>query len=289
MGENETEIDALCSLFDDPMAGNDEPAFGNAESVDELLGLLAPPEHGGGASSSSAAIPSHRSSRHAGRDSTTLDRRRPAVPVASGHDIVGAPAEQVDEQEPDLPDPTIELPPEVTAVPMVIIACFNLRCEVDVKALAFKLRNAEYNPRKQPCVCIRLRDGNTALVRTSGKASLMGKCNEDDIKLSAKHVARLIQKCGWKEAKFADFKVVNIGCVADVQFPVRLDRLASKWRRNATYEPEIYSGVVFKTRKPKCNYNITSGGKVKIGGCNSLTKVTDCLRRIYPVLLEFSS
>lgn len=288
MAENENDIDALCSLFDDPMVG-EEPALGNAESVDELLGLLAPPQQGGGASSSSAPVPSRRSSRPAGKDSTTLDRRRPAASVANGQDIVGATAEQDEPEEPDLPDPTMELPLEVTAVPTVICACFTLRCEVDVKALAFKLRNAEYNPRKQPCVCIRLRDGNTALVRASGKVSLMGKCNQEDIKLSSKHVARLIQKCGYPEAKFADFKVVNIGCVADVQFPVRLDRLASKWRRNATYEPEIYCGVVFKTKKPKCNYNITSGGKVKIGGCNTLERVTDCLRRIYPVLLEFSN
>jgi len=285
-----SEIESLCQLFDEPMAG-DEPA-GNVESVEELLGLLAPPELGGGASSSSAPFPSRRSSATEPRASTALDRHHSTGSTsldASGRDIVDTTTiEPVEEQEPDLPDPTMDLPAEVTAVPFGLIACFDLRCEVDVKGLAFKLRNAEYNPRKQPCVTIRLRDSNTALVRPSGKVSLMGKCTEDEMKLSAKHIARLVQRCGHPQAKFVDFRISNIGAMADVQFPVRLDRLAMKWRHNATYEPEIYCGVVFKTRKPKCNYNITAGGKVKIGGCNSMEVIAECLRRIYPVLYEFS-
>lgn len=198
--------------------------------------------------------------------------------------------EPTEPEEPDLPEPTMELPSEVNVVPFVISACFDLRCEVDVKNVAFGLRHAEYNPRKHSSITVRLLDPRTtALVRPSGKVNIVGKCNEELIKIAAKKVARLVQRCGHEQAKFVDFRVTSMYAKADLHFPVRLDKLAAKWRRNALYEPEIYCGCVFKTRKPKCTYLVTSGGKVMIGGCSTMAMVRECLHRAYPVLFEFSA
>merc|ERR1712216_706911 len=131
--------------------------------------------------------------------------------------------------------------------------------------------HAEYNPRKHSSITLRLLEPRTTeLVRPSGKVTITGKCTEEEIKASAKKVARLVQRSGHQEAKFVDFRVSSVYAKASVFFPVRLDKLAAKWRRNALYEPEVYCGCVFKTRKPKCTYLITSGGKVMIGGCNSM-------------------
>lgn len=278
------DIDALCDLFDAPQGNAEEPALGNVESVEELLGLFPKPREEIGGSASSSSYPR----RPAEKAAMALDRRR--MTEASSTGIVGAETAVEEALEPDLPEPSEALPPEVVAKVFVISAHFDLCVEVDVKNVAFGLRHAEYNPRKHGSITVRLREPRTtALIRPSGKVSVVGACDEDLIKLSAKKVARLVQKCGHEDAKFADFKVTNLYARANVNFPVRLDKLAMKWRRHALYEPETYSGCVFKTRKPKCTYLVTSGGKVMIGGCKTVALVAECLQRIYPVLQEFSS
>ncbi|CAE7576467.1 tbpA [Symbiodinium sp. KB8] len=121
---------------------------------------------------------------------------------------------------------------------------FNARCELDLKQIAFGIRHAEYNPRKHSSITVRLFNPRvTALIRASGAITLSanaGCASEDDLKRSAKKLARLIQRCGHDGAKFADFAVTSILCKATLGFPVRLDVLASRFRKNALYEPEFF-------------------------------------------------
>jgi transcription initiation factor TFIID TATA-box-binding protein len=191
---------------------------------------------------------------------------------------------------PDLPDPSAdyELPSDVFAKPFVTTASFSLGCQIDVKAVAFGLRHAEYNPRKHSSITLRLLEPRaTALVRASGKVSIVANCTKEVIKQGAKKVARMIQRTGQQDVKFVDFRVTSVGAQADCLFPIRIDKLAEKWRRNAAYEPEVYSGCVFKTRVPPCTYLVTAGGKVKICGCQNMQQVEDCLRRAYPEFSKF--
>jgi len=174
-------------------------------------------------------------------------------------------------------------------VPFITVARFSLKCEVDLKRVAFGIRNAEYNPRKHGSITVRLFDPrSTALVRAGGTVTISGKVTAEELKASAKKVARLVQRCGYeKEAKFAEFNVTSILCKADLNFPVRLEVLASRWRRNALYEPEIYCGCVFRTRHPRVTYLITAGGKVMISGLRKMEDVREALRRVYSVLYDY--
>ncbi|CAK9100243.1 TATA-box-binding protein (TATA sequence-binding protein) (TBP) (TATA-binding factor) (TATA-box factor) (Transcription initiation factor TFIID TBP subunit) [Durusdinium trenchii] len=88
-------------------------------------------------------------------------------------------------------------------------------------------------------------------------------------------------------ARFADYGISSILCKADLGFPVRLDQLASKFRRNALYEPEFFCSCVFRTKKPKCTYLVTAGGKVSISGLRTMEDVQEALRRAYFVFKEF--
>ncbi|CAE7445513.1 tbpA [Symbiodinium natans] len=145
------------------------------------------------------------------------------------------------------------------------MARFNARCDLDLKQIAFGIRHAEYNPRKHSSITVRLFNPRvTALIRASGAITLStnaGCSSEDDLKRSAKKLARLIQRCGHDAAKFADFAVTSILCKATLGFPVRLDVLASRFRKNALYEPEFFNSCVFRTRKPRCTFLVTAGGK----------------------------
>jgi len=218
-----------------------------------------------------------------------LEPRAGALSSASqaGSDVarVAAPPK---EQEPDLPEPTLALPPEVVPVPFVISAHFDLRVQVDVKQVAFSLRHAEFNPRKHGNVTLRLFNPRTcALVRPSGKVSMVGAVTEEQMKSNSKKIARLVQRCGHEEARFVDYRVTSIYAKATLNFPVRLEALAARWRRNALYEPEIYCGCVFKTLRPKWTFLVTAGGKVMISGCTTMEQIKEALRRAYPVFHEF--
>lgn len=261
--EEDLGIDALCALIDaDP--GGDSPPRG-----DDLFGALAPKEIAGGASSSSAW---------------------PADAHKAGSSGSVAAYEAVEQAESDLPEPTLAVPPELVPIPIIMTSTFSLKCEVDLKRVAFGLRHAEYNPRKHTSITLRLLEPRaTALVRASGIVSLSGANGEASLKRSAKKIARLVQKCDHEEAKFADFKITSILCKVNLQFPIRLDALASKWRRHAVYEPEVYCGCVFRTRRPKCTYLLTAGGFVTITGCRKMESVNEALRRIYPICHEFQT
>ena len=193
----------------------------------------------------------------------------------------------------DLPDPQHTLPPEVVPVPFIMVARFDLSCELDLKEVAFAIRHAEYNPRKHHCITVRLLNPRvTALVRQSGRVTLSSsaKCvTEEGLKKTAKKVARLIQRAGNPNARFADYRISSILCKADLGFPVRLDQLATKFRRNALYEPEFFSNCVFRTKKPKCTFLVTAGGKVSVNGLRTMEDVREALRRAYFVFREFRS
>merc|ERR550514_33551 len=115
-----------------------------------------------------------------------------------------------------------------------------------------------------------------------------GSHSEEDVKVGAKRIARLIQKCGHEGAHFSGFAITSLMARADLPFPVRLDQLASSsWRRHALYEPEIYCGCVFRIMKPSLTFQVTAGGKVMVSGTRSVADAQEALRRIYPILIEF--
>lgn len=260
MGDD-ADIDALCELLEQPEGGGGSPR----SDVDALLGCLT------GGSGSDVAL---ASKPHGG------------AAAVSDRALSDRPSEAL---EPDLPEPTVALPPDVVPVPFLLLARFHLKCEIDLKQVAFGIRNAEYNPRKHGSITIRLFDPRTtALVRQSGVVTITGKVSEEALKSSAKKVARLVQRCGYQEQiRFADYAVTSMLCSADLRFPVRLDALATRWRRNALYEPEFFSNCVFRCRKPRVVYLVTAGGKVTISGLRKMEDVREALRRVYSVFYEF--
>jgi len=256
----DVDIDALCELIDATGEGAKTPDSAGPADVDELLGCLA-----------------------AGPSSPLLAAKRSRLGSSAA-------SQDGSEAEADLPEPTMELPAEVEIMPYCMTAKFYLRCEIDLKKVAFGIRHAEYNPRKHGSITIRLLEPRaTALVRASGACTITGAVDFDAMKASAKKIARLVQKCDHDEVKFASYEVVNILAKARLGFPVRLEALAAKWRRNAFYEPEFYCGCVFRTSKPRCSYLLTSGGVIMLSGLRTVEAVHDAVKRIYSVVHEFQT
>merc|ERR1712100_300577 len=107
-----------------------------------------------------------------------------------------------------------------------IVSTVSLGCTLNLKDIALKARNAEYNPRRFAAVIMRIREPRTtALIFASGKMVCTGAKSEELSKLAARKYARVIQKLGFP-VKFTDFKIQNIVGSCGVQFPIKLEDLA---------------------------------------------------------------
>ncbi|KAK1626967.1 hypothetical protein QYE76_001282 [Lolium multiflorum] len=147
-----------------------------------------------------------------------------------------------------------------------IVSTVNLDCELDLKEIALKARNAEYNPKRFAAVIMRIREPKTtALVFASGKMVCTGAKSEQQSKLAARKYARIIQKLNFP-AKFKEFTIQNIVASCDVKFPIRLEGLAYSHGAFASYEPELFPGLIYRMRQPKIVLLIFVSGKIVLTG-----------------------
>lgn len=91
-----------------------------------------------------------------------------------------------------LPDPVIHN----------MVATASLGMKLDLKSIATRANNAEFNPKRFSAVVLRIRDPKTtAMVFSSGKMVLTGAKDESSAKTAAKKHLKTIQKCGFQAAK----------------------------------------------------------------------------------------
>jgi transcription initiation factor TFIID TATA-box-binding protein len=89
----------------------------------------------------------------------------------------------------------------------------SLGCQLDLRKIALRARNVEYDPKKSPAVIMRIRETQTtARIFSSGKIVCTGAKSEEDSRLAARKHARIIQKLGFP-VKFKDFKIQKIDFV----------------------------------------------------------------------------
>lgn len=188
------------------------------------------------------------------------------------------------------PEAAIDLavhPSGIVPVLQNIVATVNLNCKLDLKTIALRARNAEYNPKRFAAVIIRIRDPKTtALVFASGKMVVTGAKSEAASLLAAKKFAKIIQQCD-NQVSFKDFKLQNIVGSCDVKFPIRLEGLAYSHGHFSSYEPELFPGLIYRMKVPKIVLLIFVSGKVVLTGAKDKEQIYKAFENIYPVLGQF--
>jgi len=170
-----------------------------------------------------------------------------------------------------------------------VVSTVNLGVKIDLKSIAMRARNAEYNPRRFAAVVLRIRDPkSTALLFHSGKMVVTGCKSEEASRLAARKYARIIQKVsGLDGVRFTEFKIQNMVASTDVRFPIRLEALAGEHDDFSTYEPELFPGLIYRMLTPKVALLIFVSGKVVLTGGKSREQLIEAFEYIYPVLTEF--
>lgn len=199
-----------------------------------------------------------------------------STPASSSIALAGAPVADTASRKPDNP------------VLQNVVATCNLAIELDLKKIAMQARNAEYNPKRFAAVIMRVREPKTtALIFKSGKVVVTGAKSEQQAREAARKYARIIQKCGFDNAKFTEFKIQNMVGSADVKFPIRLEGIMYKHSLYSSYEPELFPGLIYRMVDPKIVLLIFVSGKVVLTGGKVVAEINDAFQMIFPVLEEF--
>ena len=158
-----------------------------------------------------------------------------------------------------------------------IVSTVNLKCALELKTIALKAKNSEYNPKRFAAVIMRIKEPKTtALIFASGKMVCTGARSEEDSRKAARQYAKIIQKLGYP-VKFAEFKIQNIVASCDVKFPIRLEGLASSHLSFSSYEPEMFPGLIYHMVEPK----------IVLTGAKDRNDIYKAYQNIYPLLQKF--
>jgi len=169
-----------------------------------------------------------------------------------------------------------------------VVSSVNLGVKLDLRKIVQSAKNAEYNPKRFVALVMRLREPRTtALVFSSGKIVCIGAKSEDEARLASRKYARIIQKIGFKDVQFRDFKIQNIVGSCGVKFPIRLEGLACDHEDYSCYEPEMFPGLIYRMVQPKIVLLIFVSGKVVLTGAKTRLEIYEAFENIYPVLNEF--
>jgi transcription initiation factor TFIID TATA-box-binding protein len=169
-----------------------------------------------------------------------------------------------------------------------VVATTNLGVQLDLKSIALRARNAEYNPKRFAAVIMRIREPKTtALIFSSGKIVVTGAKSEAESTKASRKYAKIVHKLGYTKAKFTEFTVQNIVASCDVSFPVRLEGLAHAHNNFCSYEPELFPGLIYRMMKPKIVLLIFVSGKVVLTGAKVRQEIYDAFNNIYHVLQLF--
>ncbi len=159
---------------------------------------------------------------------------------------------------------------------------------LDLKQIALRCRNTEFNPRRFAAVIMRLREPRaTALVFASGKLVITGTKSSHNSSLATKKIAYILERVGFQPASFINFKVQNIVGTVDVGFPIRLEGVAFAHPTFSSYEPELFPGLIYRLVQPRVVLLIFVSGKVVITGAKTEEQLVEGLKKVFPVLMEF--
>lgn len=185
--------------------------------------------------------------------------------------------------------PAAPEPAETDILPHVqnTVASVSLGCRLDLKKIALRARNTEYKPHRHPALIMRIREPRaTALIFSSGRILCSGARDEVKAKIATRRFARIIQKLGF-DAHFYNFKIENMVASCDVGFLIRLEGLLLAARECASYEPELYAGLVYRMVEPRVTVLVFVSGKIVFTGGRTQEEFNDAFNNLYPLLKAF--
>ncbi|CRK90887.1 CLUMA_CG004575, isoform A [Clunio marinus] len=189
------------------------------------------------------------------------------------------------EKEEVLEEANEEPEPEIDIVISNVVCAFSVRCHLALKDIALNGANVEFK-RENGMVTMKLRKPyTTASIWSSGKITCTGATSEDQAKIAARRYARVLQKLNFK-VRFQNYRVVNVLGTCRMPWAINIINFSEKYKKDASYEPELHPGVTYILKNPTATLKIFSTGSMTVTA-RSVANVQAAIEHIYPLVYEF--
>lgn len=83
--------------------------------------------------------------------------------------------------------------------------------------------------------------------------------------MAARRYSRCLQKLGFN-VRFRNFRIVNVLGTCSMPWGIMIVNFSEKYKKDASYEPELHPGVTYKLYNPKATLKIFSTGSITVTG-----------------------
>ncbi|MBI2079660.1 TATA-box-binding protein [Candidatus Micrarchaeota archaeon] len=171
-----------------------------------------------------------------------------------------------------------------------MVASASLGLELDLYALAQKIREIEYEPEQFPGAILKFKDPKASLLLfKNGKVVCVGckkreiieKTIDKTIKMLTPYAKRILTK------KKPEIEITNIVASASLDMDLDLYKIAYKVP-DVEYEPEQFPGAILKFKDPKASLLLFKNGKVICAGAKKEKEIRDVLQKAKNLLKKYA-
>jgi len=164
-----------------------------------------------------------------------------------------------------------------------VVATTSVGRDLDLKAIALALDNAEYEPEQFPGVVYRIKDPKTAtLLFRSGKLVCTGAKSIEAVHLAINTVIKRVEEAGISVDKNPKIVVQNIVASSDLHTELNLNAIAiSLGLDRVEYEPEQFPGLVYRIDEPKVVALLFGSGKIVCTGAKKVEDIEKAVEKIH--------
>jgi transcription initiation factor TFIID TATA-box-binding protein len=192
-----------------------------------------------------------------------------------------------------------ELKPEINNV----VSTAYLGCNLNLKNIALKIKNAEFNLNKSSSLILTTNNKSiSGMIFSNGKIICTGAKSEKESKSNCIKFSKMLKKIGFN-TQLKDFKIQNINASYDIKFKISLidlyNKIHSLMNNNnnskyfdydnnnyCKYNKDVFSGIILYLHKSKISLLIFESGKIVISGAKKRDELEETFKKLYPILTE---
>lgn len=163
---------------------------------------------------------------------------------------------------------------------------FNVRCLLNIEDIIERGVNVELRTSRDR-LKMQLREPPAmATIWPTGKILCVGPKSENDARIACRRIARKLQNLGYP-VRFTSFKIHNCHATVELPFPIKTIDF-SKAHPEASYEPELHTGVIYKVESFKATVTIHRTGAMVIFA-PSEEKIKQAVEYVAPLVEPFKN
>lgn len=162
-----------------------------------------------------------------------------------------------------------------------ILATGNLKKELNLRQLSQDIEGSNYDPNTFPGLILQSSLPGTVLLFRSGKYSITGCENRNEVELTETKFIKILYKLGIEPDTKKLATIRNIVCTGDLEIELDLSNICIKLGlETVEYEPEQSPFVIYRPPLRDCVITISSSGKVVITGITSKDQAKDSFEEL---------